>query len=428
MEFDSDLAILERKMFVDREELKGIIVRATTTLWEQPARHQVIAVYGMGGIGKSRFLHELKSDLEKKYPLSLEIIHATMELENDNTLHSLLSIRKKIKQTCYLFDYALTTLQDACMIEVFNREYQNQIKHSLAHDIISLVQGVIPNPLPELDDTINVINGLLQKGGHAEYELQSRDTLQALKKLSGEGPKQLRTLLPVLLGRDLNSIAMNTKLVVFLDACDGGESWLSDMLRQISSGIFVLMSRERLELSDIQVTSYHMQEIPDNEARQYLEKYIEPKDQADLIPAFLRATKCIPIYMDLAVDVYLKCKDKDPDNLAQRLSFRTKEELTQHFLDHLPRELQEVLLTLAVVGIFDRKIFEHFVDELNLQVSKLVYDDLCRISLITQNGEVCELHNIFCRNASKIISAGKKYRVFADYSSLYHTFTLHATK
>lgn len=417
MEFDSDFAMLKPKMFVDREELKEIISRAVIALQGQEAWHQIIAVYGMGGIGKSRFLHELNLILGENNPQSLEIIHATMELENDNTLHSLLSIRKNVKQTCYLFDYALTVLQDSCLIEVFNSEYQNQIKHNLAHDIISLVQDTIPIPMPGLGDAIDVINALVQKAKYAGVKLQNRGMLQALKALSDAGPKRLQALLPTLLGRDLNSIAMNTKLVVFLDACDGGESWLRGMLRQISSGVFVLMSRERLDLSDIQVNSYHMQEIPVDEAKQYLENYIEPKDQADLIPAFLEATERIPIYMELAVNAYLQCKDKNPNNLAQYLSFQTKEELTQHFLDHLPCELQEVLLTLAAVGIFDRRIFEHFVDDLNLQISKLKYDDLCQISLITQNGEVCELHNIFCRNVLKLISGNTKYRVFQSYLS-----------
>lgn len=417
MEFDRELAMLKPKMFVDREELKKIISCAVITLREQETWHQIIAVHGMGGIGKSRLLHELNCLLGKNNHQALEIIHATMGLENDNMLHSLLSIRKKVKQTCYLFDYALAVLQDSCLIEVFNSEYQNQIKHNLVHDIISLAQDTIPIPTPGLGDVIDVINDLVQKAKYAKVKSQDQDTLQALKDLSDADPKRLQALLPTLLGRDLNSIAVNTKLVVFLDACDGGESWLCGMLRQISSGVFVLMSRERLELSNIQVTSYHMQEIPYNEAKKYLENYIAQKDQANLIPAFLEATERIPIYMELAVNAYLQCKDKAPNNLAQQLSFQTKDELTRHFLDHLPSELQEALLTLAVVGIFDRQIFEHFIDDLNLQISKLKYDDLCQISLIERNGEICELHNIFCRNASKLISGNKKYRVFQSYLS-----------
>ncbi|MDO4315378.1 MAG: hypothetical protein Q4C45_06325, partial [Oscillospiraceae bacterium] len=55
-----ELDALMPKRFVDRDELRNTITCSIEMLLKKDNYHEIIAIYGMGGIGKSRFLNEIK--------------------------------------------------------------------------------------------------------------------------------------------------------------------------------------------------------------------------------------------------------------------------------------------------------------------------------------------------------------------------------
>ena len=414
-----ELDALMPKRFVDRDDLRNTITCSIEALLEDDNYHEIIAIYGMGGIGKSRFLNEIKDSFSYTTLLKTELIYATLELDNDNDFHSLLCIRRKITHTCYLFDYAFAMLLDRCLIEKVSDDFLNHLRTNWLTDLITLLQGVAPTPLPSLNDGINVLTQLINKAIKTGTKLLYGDTIRKLESLSNTSPKKLLSLLPALLGCDFYRMASNKKLVVILDACNGCETWLDRLLGEVKAGLFILTSREQLHFSHANVKPYHMQEIPAPEARRYLESYInDERYRSILIPQLVLVTECIPIYLDLAVSTYLRCEKGSLRNLINELSINNKDALVKAFIDHLPNEQQEVILVLAVVGVFDANVFEHLVSDLNLSVSKLSYHELCKISLVDGLNANCGLktfHNIFCRNVSKIVSQVEKRRIFQSY-------------
>lgn len=418
-ELKLELDALMPKKFVDRDDLRNTITCSIEALLENENYHEIIAIYGMGGIGKSRFLNEIKDSFFQTTLQKAELIYATLELDNDNDFHSLLCIRRKITQTCYLFDYAFSILLDRCLVEKVSDEFLNHLRTNWLTDLITLLQGITPAPLPNLNDGVNVLTHLINKAIKTGTQLLHRDTIHKLESLADTSPKKLLRLLPALLGCDFYRMASNRKLVVILDACNGCEAWLNNLLSEAKAGLFILTSREQLHLSHTNIKSYHMQEIPIPEAKKYLESYIsDERYRSILIPQLIVATECIPIYLDLAVSTYLRCEKGSPQDLINELSISNKDELVKTFLDHLPNEQQEVILVLAVAGVFDANVFEHLVSDLNLSMSKLSYHELCKISLVDGLNTNCGLktfHNIFRRNVSKIVSQDEKRRIFQSY-------------
>lgn len=414
-----DLDALLPKRFVDREELQSCLVSSIEALLGDNDYHEIIAIYGMGGIGKSRFLIEMKDSISRSALKEAEFVYATLELENDNTFHSILCIRRKIRHTCHLFDYALTLLQDRCIVEKISDDFLNHLRSNWLTDLASLLQGVSSLPIPSINDGIAVLRQLIHKAIKANTKLLYNEMLQKLDTLADSSPKELLNLLPALLGCDLKHMAGKNKLIVIWDACDGCEEWLEALLSEAEKGLFILTSREQLHINHPKVKHYHMQEIPASEAITYLESYIsDERLRFTLIPQLISVTECIPIYLDLAVGAYLRCEDSASQDLINELSFKNKDNLVRTFLNHLPTQQQEVILVLAIVGVFDVSVFEHLVSDLNLSISKLSYYELCRISLVdslnTEQG-LKTFHSIFRRSVSRIVTNDEKRKVFQSY-------------
>lgn len=412
---DLGLDALMPKRFVDRTELQDIVSFSISKLLNCDNYHEIIAIYGIGGIGKSRFLTEVR----RSFPQWAELIYVTLELDCDDVFHSLICIRRKILHTCYLFDYALAMLLDNCVVEKVSDEFMNHLRTNWGADLITFFQGLSPIPMPGVNDGIDVLRRLIDTAIKAKTKFLYQDTIRQLEILSNTSPKKLFEILPRLLGNDLGRIANGNKLIVVLDACNGCRTWLSALLSEAKSGVFILTSREQMFLDSLNIKTYHMQEIPVEEAERYLKAYItNEQHQSILIPRLISMTECIPIYLDLAVSTYLRCESKSEQDLIANLSFENKDELVRAFLDHLPDEQQSIILVLAVVEVFDVNIFEYLVSDLNLSASKLSYHELCKISLVDSLNTNCDLktfHNIFCKNVSKILPKSKKYRIFQSY-------------
>ena len=102
---------LKLKKFVDREEFFELVEEEVAVYSNNRNFYlKIISIFGMGGIGKSRFLKELSNTLEEQNNKEFKISYLTLEIDNKNQLRSLIRIRRHINKPCYLFDYALLSL------------------------------------------------------------------------------------------------------------------------------------------------------------------------------------------------------------------------------------------------------------------------------------------------------------------------------
>ena len=111
MSFD-DIINKEELRFEDRENIIDDIKMYYQQMMSKKPFFQIVSISGMGGIGKSRLLNQLKFILQKTYPddSNQKIIFLTLEIANsDYFLNALVKLRSQINQVCPLFDYAFLT-------------------------------------------------------------------------------------------------------------------------------------------------------------------------------------------------------------------------------------------------------------------------------------------------------------------------------
>ena len=419
---------LKLKKFVDREEFFEL-VEEEVAIYSNKRNHylKIISIFGMGGIGKSRFLKELSNILEKQNNKDFKISYLTLEVDNKSQLQSLIRIRRHINKPCYLFDYALLSLTEKNYIERINDDFIDVLKTNIFTDLLTLVQesvgGFIPTG-PSLNGTIELINEVIIKGKKQYTKGKYKDIVLLLNELIEYSPKELLGVLPNLLGADIkyNHKTNDYKKLIFLiDSYDVyDKNWIEELISSIGVGLYIITSRETIKWNamDSFVCTIQMGEIPLPEAREYLNTYI-PKKYKNIIEQILIATDRVPIYLDLAISTILKLNTYSEDVLT-KISFKDKSDIVQKFLDHLSFEEQNTILVLSLIDIFDELIFDHLVADLNLPISKTQYNDFCSISIIDyidDNSHLKMFHNVFHINVSQITDFSVKHKVFNSYLS-----------
>ena len=73
------------------------------------------------------------------------------------------------------------------------------------------------------------------------------------------------------------------------------------------------------------------------------------KDEAELVEVTLKSTQCIPIYVDLAINIYLQEKNISPTKIVKKSLFSDQRMLVKHFISHLKKEWQDVILDLSII-------------------------------------------------------------------------------
>lgn len=429
MNISNEFAALKQKKFVDRNEFFKLINDEIFMYSNTRLFHKVISIYGMGGIGKSRFLKELYDDLKTRISEEYHLFYSTLEIDNKNSLYSLIRVRKQITKPCYLFDYAIISLTEKCFIEKINDDFINVLKTNVFTSLVSLIQEGIGNFVPSglsLNGSIEFINEIIIKGKQHYTKGKYKGIIGILNDLIDVSPKRLLELLPILLGYDVKEHYYLKKKVVFIiDAYDICENnWIEKFIDSIGFGLFIITSREKINWQLIRyVETYQMEEIPKKEAKEYLREYISKKEN-NLINQIINSTECIPIYLDLAISTYIRLKDSEKINTTKNLSFKNKSDIIKNFLNHLTNEEQNTILVLSIIDIFDENIFDHLVADLNLPISKTQYNDFCSISIIdsyNNENEIKMFHNIFHVNISEITNYEIKYKIFKSYLSFIST-------
>lgn len=423
----------EQKEFVDRTEIRGKVIEACNNMENNlDAYFKVIDIYGIGGIGKSRLISELKIELKNRLSADeSKLVAVSFEIEGrQQVLRNLIQIRRAFKDSCTVFDYALMTYWDkAGCIEKLDNEFMYQIRANflagLTDIIASLGSSIFPDlpNVPSINNIFEYIGILIQKG----QQCFLRDQLERISQLE---PQELIEKMPQYLGFDIGRLTGKTPCaLVFL--CDSyqqsipyneSKEWLMDLIAVIHRGLFIITGREKLRWDDPQkdILPYHLQSFPEDVARAHLKKYI-PGASKETVNEILLSSQCVPLFVDMAIDVYRH--EENTSKLANLTYFKNRDQLTQRFIYHLPEKWHSILLALSVVGIFNRDIFLYLGKELACSCPMEDYEEIVSTDLsnyIEQTQGLVKLHDVFCYHATQFLTDSYKRDVWHYYLKFIH--------
>lgn len=422
----------ESREFVDRKEIRGIIMHEVEHKIMHENYFKVISIYGFGGMGKTCLVNEIKEqihDFNKKY----RVCSISFEIQNNNQyLENLIKICKEYNKSCVLFYYGLMRYWNKTAITQLDTSFMNNIGssfltnfmdaiHEFGDSSLSPIVEEFPT-IPSISNTLECISKILDSAKKIPY-------YHELKRINNFNAEELLNNLPILLAMDIKRNEYeknNKKQTIFIfdsyqQSMPYSESieWLLKLIGAIHRGLFIVTSREKLFWSDPEkdIMTYELHGYPEEEARLYLESSI-PTAEPEIIDTILINTQCVPIYIDLAIDVYQKEHSTHPNDIVNKTLFNDRESLVLHFINHLKPEWQQAIIDLAIIRVFNCDIFSYIVKEQNLNCPVDDYFEITNVSLVhyVENlHNLVKIHDIFCKNILNVLSSEIKYNVLEKY-------------
>ena len=414
-----------RNMFVDREEIINLFEQEYEKLKDNSEYFKVISIYGIGENRKSYLIEKLlqipQNDTYKSkiITINMDIMHSADIFDN------LVKVRKQIEASCLYFDYSLILLWDIYKIEKLDEDFMRRIKGNFL-DILNMTESGLSVVCPTIgfENILSVFRGnILPK---LQQHLMQPAIFEEITTRFQKSPQQLYEFMPHLLGLDLAEITKKHRLIAFFDSYEryliDHDDWLKELIGSVEKGLFLVASREKLDWSnnEEELYPYRLQELPSSQAELVLKTNLSP-NHYNLIDTILDKTQCVPLFIELAINIYRKISMENSDEISTEFwMIKDKSDFIKRFLYHLPETEQEVVLILSVVRIFNADIFEWIVRDLSLNCTVLKYYDICRLCLVNilkEDDQFLKLHDVFTANALKFISSSKKQRILHSYSS-----------
>lgn len=412
--------------FVDRTEIRNFIMNECEHKMQDSLYFKIIAIYGIGGIGKTKLIEKIKETISKSQ-YQRKVLHISFEIDkNRQVLDNLIKIRRTFGEKCCLFDYALLIYWDRNRSERLNDDFIKTLKNNMLTDIVDLLAPMAETALeipdvPSLSNIFDFVNNVINKVSNYKFN-------SILKDIPGLSDSELLDTLPIYLGMDILRYLEkeDNKPTVFIfdsyqqsQPYSESQEWLLKLIGTIHKGLFLITGREELKWEDTNndIVIYPLKAFPEEAARELLENYI-PSNEQELLETIIESTECVPIYIDLAIKVYERELVNSPQTIVDKSLFTDRNLLVKQFINHMPLHWQAVLIDLSIVRIFNQDIFEYIVKDQQLPCPLTDYFEIVNVSLIDyqeDSGELIKLHDVFCKNGSKILSPQVKLKIFRSY-------------
>ena len=385
--------------FTDRNDKIKIIHDELNALLYDHLYFKVLSFYGIGGIGKSRFV-EYAIDSANISHQKLTYLKINLEIvKSDNILNAIFGLRKQIPTTCPCFDYAILNFWNRYSPNELNTDFSRTIFEQcmsfFSENSDSSLKGV--NLLP-LANTL--ITGIRKAYWDSIFysEIENMTYKEFLKKL------------PEFLGIDIRNKFFDNYLIVFIDAYEQYKiNWIEKLIDSINYGVFIITCREKLSWTNLKVAEYQIKELPKDDTKDLLAHYHIFGEQCDNI---ITITECVPIYVELAINALTN------DINSTEYLFKDKNDIIDRFFNHLNEEHQEILIVLSLVQIFNAEIFEKLAKELNIHFSILNYYEIENLSIVQSVSgfdDFYKIHDVVAFNIMKTYDYNYRLKVFEKY-------------
>lgn len=391
------VAALQRR-FVDREPVLAAFTDELARIGTGP---RVFNATGVGGIGKSRLLRELKDRTAAEYrTASLDLqVHSLRQQED-----ALAVLRNELGSQGVHFDrfdiaYAVLWQRLHPHLRLSRSDLTFVDDSSILTDIVDTVAG-----LPVFGTARGLLK-LLDRGSadvRRRVRVRRDPTLTALDDLPNS---ELADAVTFLFAEDLRSYSHDRPYVIVIDSHEAlvpnpvrtgrgqlADAWLRDLVAQFDRGLVVIGSREplRWELTDPgwdgHITVCRINGLP-------MEARLELLDAGGIADPFQRQTIAeasagLPFYLNLAVDTHLQTGGRvSGDPVSQQ-------EILARFLQHVePTEIR-TLEILSPARIFDYEIFRALATAFNLPGHRIAWESVSAYSFVYPADTALRFHQL----------------------------------
>ncbi|OKK15200.1 hypothetical protein AMK16_28620 [Streptomyces sp. CB00455] len=411
------MSALQRQFF-NREGLLSAYDEELRGICERP---RLLNVVGVGGIGKSRLLQELRNRTPEGYRTArLDLQLPTLRQQED----ALAVLRTEFGAQGVKFDRF--DIAYAVLWQRVHPQLQMNRKNTPFAEESEVLSKI-------LDDAMGLpvfgtAAGLVRLTGRAVANRQRRQRIEAdatLQELDSLSNADLGHAVVYLFAEDMRQSFEEKPYVLYVDAYEalvptplpGGRSyasdaWVRDLIGQLHGGLTVLASREALRWSvydkdwDAVIRKAWVGGLP-------MSARLDLLAQAGIteIPrqrTIAEASAGVPFYLHLAVDTHLQ-------NPAHGEDPATSEEIVQRFLQHVAPDEIRILELLSAARTFDLEVLRVLGRHFDLPANLLTWESLTAYSFaypLAQDGWY-RLHQLMVAALQRHLSPAVKRHVHA---------------
>jgi tetratricopeptide (TPR) repeat protein len=408
------VAALQRR-FVDREPILEAFAEELARVGSGP---RVFNVTGVGGIGKSRLLRELRDRAAPDHRTAAVDLQVPSFRQAEDALAVL---RRELGAQGVRFDrfdiaYAVLWQRLHPHLRVSRDSLSFIDDSSILTDIFDSVSG-----LPVFGTARGLVK-ILERGS-SDLRRRARVRRDAdLQTLDDLPNAELADAVTYLFAEDFRAASATRPFVIVIDSYEalvpapvrGGrghlaDAWLRDLVAQLDRGLVVIASREplRWELNDADweplIRVCDVDGLP-MEARIELlgSGGITETAQQRLIAD---ASAGLPFYLNLAVDTF--------EQTGGRLSGQlvSQQEILARFLQHVAPEEIRSLEILSPARIFDYEIFRLLTAAFHLPTHRLAWESLTAYSFVYPAEDALRLHQLMRSAVRERLSDAAAYDI-----------------
>lgn len=399
-------------VFLDRRDQLRLVQSHLDLMNNDPAHFRVFEIIGLGGVGKTRLLNEVRRHARDQQGIK-EVLWVGLEAEASNTeTGPLRALRDQLSFDCLLFDTAILTYGAAVGQPAASGASRGVVR-SVAYRSVELAGPAalgIPLPVTFAADIYRFVSrrvGMTRRYGRNEFE--------AIDDLRRQ-PNELRKRLPHYFGLDIQRrlTASRRGIIIFFDGYENQAAttllkrspWLREFVGTLSRGIHVVSTREPLgwtpaDWDDVTQTVI-IGELPEPESRRMT------RDRLGEVPAaieelLLRGSRQIPFFLEAGIDAY-ELEDNSSLQRPGPAPPVSRDFFVKHLVDHLERPHQDIAVALASVQVFDRGLYEYLIQALHIPISVLQFDEFLEWFFVAPLGDgMFKTHDIlteFVRQSS----------------------------
>lgn len=372
-----------QRQFFNRE---GLLAVYDEELRDISTRPRILNVVGIGGIGKSRLLQELRHRTPASFRTArLDLQLPTLRQQED----ALAVLRTELGAQGVKFDrfdiaYAVLWQRVHPQLQMNRRNTPFAEESEVLSKILDEAMG-----LP----VFGTAAGLVRLTGRAVANRQRRQRIEAdptLQELDGLSNAELGHAVTYLFAEEMRQSAAEQPYVLYVDAYEamvptplpGGrtfatDAWVRDLLGQLEGGLTVLASREALPweaydrdwatvIRKARIGGLPMAARLDLLAQAGITEIPRQRSIAE-------ASAGVPFYLHLAVDTHLQ----NPTRIEDA---GTSEELVQRFLQHVSPDEVRILELLSIARTFDLEVFRVIGRIFDLPTNLLTWESLTAYS------------------------------------------------
>lgn len=417
-----DICIPKLRQFTDRKEPLKVFNDALEMI--DSRNYSILAYYGIGGIGKSRFQKYIKEDILDS---NSNVIYSWVDFELETNRKPYKAYRILANNFKGNVDFHTFNLAYFIYLSKAFPEYDFKKKKlpfleegSLVASGIDLLENVSGVRL-----AIGVIDYVVGKSKKYTF---NKNITNRLKKLNYLEETEIEKELILFFAYDIDRFKENNpqkKVVIFLDTYEALwenkkeesyrltlDEWIRDALvTELQKVLFVICGREKLRWDEVEkewkedIEQHLLGNLSGEDTISFLKscKILDKNIQQQIV----KSSEGVPYYLDICVDIYYQIQNPTVNDFKDV----KKEDIFKRFMKYLNQSESESLKILSNTRFYTKDIFEDLITKFKTSYPITAMYSLNEFSFILKSNEKFFIHKLMRNNLIAMQSKELKQEV-----------------